>query len=143
MLAAEDDESQHPKPRNILSDTYFLWKGHENNSQRFPNQEDGSDSKSTTKQKEDLYLNLKDAQDGKPDFEKQDVLGDGGLILSLIEAIHAAEQKQAESDARIYAEYRQKLKDKFEKELKDARARELMYVEEADSLEKVSTSYLL
>lgn len=61
---------------------------------------------------------------------------DGKIILDLIEAIHAAEKKQAESDASIFAEEKRILKEKYEKELKDARARELMYAEEAAILDK-------
>ncbi|XP_072979966.1 MICOS complex subunit MIC60, mitochondrial [Typha angustifolia] len=61
---------------------------------------------------------------------------DGKYILDLIEAIHAAERKQAESDAYIFSEEKRKLKEKYEKELKDARARELMYAEEAAILDK-------
>ncbi|KAG1342414.1 protein WEAK CHLOROPLAST MOVEMENT UNDER BLUE LIGHT 1 [Cocos nucifera] len=61
---------------------------------------------------------------------------DGKIILDLIDAIHSAEKKQAESDAYIFAEEKRKLKEKYEKDLKDARARELMYAEEAAILEK-------
>lgn len=58
------------------------------------------------------------------------------LVLDFIEAIHVAERKQAELDAYIFTEEKRKMKEKFEKELKDARARELMYAEEAAILEK-------
>lgn len=61
---------------------------------------------------------------------------DGKLILDFLQAIHAAEQRQAELDARIFAEEKRSIKEKYEKELKDARARELMYAEEAAMLEK-------
>lgn len=61
---------------------------------------------------------------------------DGKLILDFLQAIHAAEQRQAELDARVFSEEKRSLKDKYEKELKDARARELMYAEEAAMLEK-------
>ncbi|WOK92152.1 MICOS complex subunit MIC60 isoform X1 [Canna indica] len=60
----------------------------------------------------------------------------GKIILDLIEAIHVAEKKQVELDANIFAEERRMLKEKYEKELKDARARALMYAEEAAILEK-------
>ncbi|KAH9619501.1 hypothetical protein KSS87_015647 [Heliosperma pusillum] len=62
--------------------------------------------------------------------------GDGKLIVDFLQAIHAAEQRQAELDALVLAEERRALKDKYEKELRDARARELMYAEEAAMLEK-------
>lgn len=61
---------------------------------------------------------------------------DGKLILDFLQAIHAAEQRQAELDARVFAEEKRAMKEKYEKELKDARARELMYAEEAAMLEK-------
>lgn len=61
---------------------------------------------------------------------------DGKIVLDIIEAIHAAEKKQADVDAYMYSEERRKLKEKYEKELKDTRARELMYAEEAAILDK-------
>ncbi|XP_068638890.1 MICOS complex subunit MIC60, mitochondrial isoform X2 [Aristolochia californica] len=61
---------------------------------------------------------------------------DGILVLDLIEAIHIAEKRQAELDARIYSEEKRMLKEKYEKELKDARARQLMYAEEAALLDE-------
>ncbi|CAL5070291.1 unnamed protein product [Urochloa decumbens] len=63
-------------------------------------------------------------------------LDDGKVVLDIIEAIHAAEKKQADADAYMYSEERRKLKEKYEKELKDTRARELMYAEEAAILDK-------
>ncbi|KAK9713430.1 hypothetical protein RND81_06G026500 [Saponaria officinalis] len=62
--------------------------------------------------------------------------GDGKLIMDFLQAIHAAEQRQAELDALVLAKEKRALKDKYEKELKDARARELRYAEEAAMLEK-------
>ncbi|OEL13649.1 hypothetical protein BAE44_0025336, partial [Dichanthelium oligosanthes] len=61
---------------------------------------------------------------------------DGKVVLDIIEAIHAAERKQADADAYMYSEEKRKLKEKYEKELKDTRARELMYAEEAAILDK-------
>ncbi|KAL6959290.1 hypothetical protein U1Q18_039435 [Sarracenia purpurea var. burkii] len=61
---------------------------------------------------------------------------DGKLVLDFLDAIHAAEKRQAELDAHIFAEEKRKMKEKYEKELKDARARELMYAEEAAILDK-------
>uniref|UniRef100_A0A0E0DIW5 MICOS complex subunit MIC60 n=1 Tax=Oryza meridionalis TaxID=40149 RepID=A0A0E0DIW5_9ORYZ len=61
---------------------------------------------------------------------------DGKIVLDIIEAIHAAERKQADADAYMYSEEKRKLKEKYEKELKDTRARELMYAEEAAILDK-------
>ncbi|GMP26206.1 hypothetical protein CsSME_00002754 [Camellia sinensis var. sinensis] len=67
---------------------------------------------------------------------------DGKLVLDFIQAIHAAEKRQAELDAHIFAEEKRKLKEKYEKELKDTRARELMYAEEAAILDKEAEAEL-
>ncbi|GMI99412.1 hypothetical protein like AT4G39690 [Hibiscus trionum] len=61
---------------------------------------------------------------------------DGKLVLSFLQAIHAAEKQQAELDAHVFSEEKQALKEKYEKELRDSRARELMRTEEAAILDK-------
>ncbi|TYH38477.1 hypothetical protein ES332_D12G111800v1 [Gossypium tomentosum] len=61
---------------------------------------------------------------------------DGKLVLDFLQAIHAAEKQQAELDARAFAEEKRELKEKYEKELRDSRARELMRTEEAAMLDK-------
>lgn len=61
---------------------------------------------------------------------------DGKLILDFLQAIHAAEKRQAELDAHKFAEEKRKMKEKHEKELKDAIARDLMHAEEAALLDK-------
>ncbi|KAL4354469.1 hypothetical protein GQ457_06G043560 [Hibiscus cannabinus] len=61
---------------------------------------------------------------------------DGKLVLSFLQAIHAAEKRQAELDAHAFAEEKQALKEKYEKELRNSRARELMRTEEAAILDK-------
>ncbi|KAF3796654.1 hypothetical protein EJ110_NYTH00842 [Nymphaea thermarum] len=79
----------------------------------------------------------------------KDASKDEKLVVDLIEAIHAAERKQAESDANIFSEEKRLLEvvefdseayhvltEKYKRELKDAWARELMYAEEAASLNK-------
>ncbi|KAL8229415.1 hypothetical protein R6Q57_014315 [Mikania cordata] len=58
------------------------------------------------------------------------------LVLDLLEAIHAAEKRQADLDAHIFSEEKKLMKEKYEKELKDARARELMYAERETILDK-------
>ncbi|KAL5215993.1 hypothetical protein ABZP36_007394 [Zizania latifolia] len=80
------------------------------------------------------YMNAKESRHGE--VISTDTSDDGKIILDIIEAIHAAERKQADTDAYMYSEEKRKLKDKYEKELKDTRARELMYAEEAAILEK-------
>lgn len=57
-------------------------------------------------------------------------------VFDLLEVVHAAEHRQAELDARVYAEVQKRLKHSFQQELKDAQARELMYAEEANRLAK-------
>lgn len=61
---------------------------------------------------------------------------DGKLVLDFLQAIHTAEKRQAELDAQIFAEEKRIMKEKYEKELKDARARELMYAEREAILDK-------
>lgn len=61
---------------------------------------------------------------------------DGKLVFDFLQAIHAAEKRQAELDAHAFAEEKKALKDKYEKELRDSRVRELMRTEEAAILEK-------
>lgn len=61
---------------------------------------------------------------------------DGKIMLDVIEAIHAAEKKQADADAYKYSEEKRKLKEKYETQLKDTRARELMRMEEVAILDK-------
>ncbi|KAJ4812849.1 MICOS complex subunit MIC60 [Rhynchospora pubera] len=58
------------------------------------------------------------------------------VVVDLIEAIHAAERQQAESDAYIFAEEKRRLKEKYERELKDARALLVKKAEEVAMLEK-------
>ncbi|KAM7274971.1 hypothetical protein ACFE04_016837 [Oxalis oulophora] len=61
---------------------------------------------------------------------------DGKVIFDFLQAIHAAEKKQAEEDARVFAEEKRALKEKYEKEIRDLRARELMHIEEVEILDK-------
>ncbi|GAB2283458.1 hypothetical protein Dimus_017969 [Dionaea muscipula] len=64
------------------------------------------------------------------------VAKDGKLMMDFLQAIHAAEQRQAEIDAQIFSEEKRMIKEKYDKKLKDARARELMYAEEAAIMDK-------
>ncbi|KAM7513659.1 hypothetical protein LguiA_003242 [Lonicera macranthoides] len=73
---------------------------------------------------------------GEVESEGAYIAKDGSLVLDFIQAIHAAEKRQAELDARIHSEEKRMLKEKYEKELKDARARELMYAEKEAILDK-------
>ncbi|OAY35885.1 MICOS complex subunit mic60 isoform X2 [Manihot esculenta] len=70
------------------------------------------------------------------EFNDSFITKDGKLVMSFLEAIHAAEKRQAEMDAHTFAEEKKALKEKYEKELRDLRARELMRAEEAAILDK-------
>nr|XP_027079173.1 MICOS complex subunit MIC60-like [Coffea arabica] len=69
-------------------------------------------------------------------IEESYISEDGKLVIDFLQAIHAAEKRQAELDAHTFAEDKIMLKEKYEKELRDARARELMYAEREAILNK-------
>ncbi|OVA03321.1 Mitochondrial inner membrane protein Mitofilin [Macleaya cordata] len=118
------------EPPSSLLDAYSLQKDEGSPTTSFGGEvTDGSTSTPFSEEKEVLRSTgeeLKDAYISK----------DGKLVLDFLEAIHAAEKKQADLDAHIFFEEKRMLKEKYEKELKDARARQLMYAEEAAILEK-------
>ncbi|CAH1427821.1 unnamed protein product [Lactuca virosa] len=64
------------------------------------------------------------------------VSNDGKIVLDFLQAIHTAEKRQEDLDARIFSEEKRLIKEKYDKELKDARARELMYAERETILDK-------
>ncbi|KAF9611534.1 hypothetical protein IFM89_032934 [Coptis chinensis] len=115
-------------PSSSLTDLYFL------------GEKDGGDNATSLDGKVDssiTHTKQQEASVGASEELKDAYISkDGNLVLDFLEAIHAAEERQAELDAHILAEEKRKLKEKFEKELKDARARELMYAEEASMLDK-------
>ncbi|KAL0908542.1 hypothetical protein M5K25_023037 [Dendrobium thyrsiflorum] len=108
-----------------LAETYSLLI--EDGSSNGYRKAEGTDAITTFFQDKEAFTASSD------DNKKSD---DVKLVLDFIEAIHVAERRQAESDAYTFTEEKRKMKEKFEKELKDARARELMYAEEAAILEK-------
>ncbi|KAF5188779.1 Micos complex subunit [Thalictrum thalictroides] len=114
--------------QSSLADVYHLGeKNRQSNTISLDEKFDGSIPRSTEKEASvGVSEELKDGYVSK----------DGNLVLDFLEAIHAAEKRQAELDAHILAEEKRILKLKYEKELKDARARELMYAEEAAMLDK-------
>ncbi|CAH2076008.1 unnamed protein product [Thlaspi arvense] len=61
---------------------------------------------------------------------------DGKLVLDFLDAIHAAEERQSHLESQVFAEKLRALKEKYESELRDLRARELMRIEEAAILDK-------
>ncbi|KAK9166714.1 hypothetical protein Scep_001905 [Stephania cephalantha] len=81
----------------------------------------------------------KNLVDGAEELKDAYISKDGKLVLDFLEAIHKAEKRQAELDACISLEEKRMLKEKYEKELKDARATQLMYAEEAALLDKELT----
>lgn len=83
----------------------------------------------TSKRESDIIPAIEDAYDGY-------ISKDGKLVLDFLQAIHAAEKRQAELDAHAFALDKKAMKDKYEKELKDTRARELMYAEKEAILDK-------
>ncbi|KAF3324306.1 protein WEAK CHLOROPLAST MOVEMENT UNDER BLUE LIGHT 1 isoform X1 [Carex littledalei] len=77
----------------------------------------------------------------KENFESANATSSGNsdqqkVVVDLIEAIRAAERQQAESDAYIFAEEKRRLKEKYERELKEARVLLVKKAEEVAMLEK-------
>ncbi|EPS67199.1 hypothetical protein M569_07577, partial [Genlisea aurea] len=70
------------------------------------------------------------------DSHESYIAKDGKLVLDFLQALHAAEKRQAELDSKSFAAEKKVLKEKYEKDLKDARIREVMYAEREAMLEK-------
>ncbi|KAG8066412.1 hypothetical protein GUJ93_ZPchr0004g39221 [Zizania palustris] len=110
--APKDPSGAGAVEHKSLAETYLLLEEHDNSK----------------------VMNAKESKRGE--VISTETSDDGKIVLDIIEAIHAAERKQADTDAYMYSEQKRKLKEKYEKELKDTRAQELMYAEEAAILEK-------
>lgn len=83
------------------------------------------------------FLEGKEALSGAMEELKDGYVSeDGKLVLDFLQAIHAAEKRQADLDAHVFNEEKKVLKEKYENKLKDAAARELMLAEEAAMLDK-------
>ncbi|KAL1831001.1 hypothetical protein ACET3Z_000652 [Daucus carota] len=82
------------------------------------------------------HTELKDLDGEVKDSADVHVTKDGQLILDFLQAIHAAEKRQAALDAQKFGEEKRIMKEKYEKELRDAIARELMYAEREAILDK-------
>ncbi|XP_028243814.1 MICOS complex subunit MIC60-like isoform X3 [Glycine soja] len=79
----------------------------------------------------------KEALNGAMEELKDGYISENGkLVLDFLQAIHAAEKRQADLDAHAFNEEKKVLKEKYEKKLKDAAARELMLAEEAAMLDR-------
>ncbi|XP_050127056.1 uncharacterized protein LOC126604041 isoform X2 [Malus sylvestris] len=115
------------EPSGSLLKAYHLKDG-ANESIEFTNRQDGNEYDSFPNEKEALNVikGLNDAYISK----------DEKLVLDFLQAIHTAEKRQAELDANVFSEEKRRLKEKYEKELKDAGTRELMLAEEAAMLDK-------
>ncbi|KAK4721899.1 hypothetical protein R3W88_012132 [Solanum pinnatisectum] len=111
--AKMEDAPQHEEKPSSLLDEYYLRNG-------------GGATPTTSSDKQMVVEDLGDSYISK----------DGKLVLDVLQVIHEAESRQAELDARLFAEEKKYMKERYEKELKDARARELMYAEREALLDK-------
>ncbi|KAM3200550.1 MICOS complex subunit MIC60 isoform X1 [Capsicum annuum] len=111
--AKMEDTLHHDEKASSLLDEYYLRNG-------------GGATPTTSSDKHMAAEDLGDAYISK----------DGKLVLDFLQALHEAERRQAEIDARLFAEEKKYMKERYEKELKDARARELMYAEREALLDK-------
>ncbi|XP_068316074.1 MICOS complex subunit MIC60, mitochondrial [Pyrus communis] len=115
------------EPSGSLLKAYHL-KDAADESIEITNREDGNEYNN--------FPNEKEAPDAIEALNDAYISKDGKLVLDFLQAIHTAEKRQAELDARVFSEEKRMLKEKYEKKLKDAAARELMLAEEAAMLDK-------
>lgn len=126
---AKDGPGKDLEPPGSLVDAYYLTdKGDQTTAASSNGQGIGGD-KHFSKEKEASVSTIEDLNGAY-------ISNDGKLVLDFLQAIHAAEKRQAELDAHAFSEQKRIMKEKYEKELKDARVKELMYAEEAAMLEK-------
>ncbi|KAK2655903.1 hypothetical protein Ddye_008955 [Dipteronia dyeriana] len=132
-IPEKDEQKKMPTQHIISEDRYedALGKGVEAPSSLLEayHLSDKTDDGIVTKATEDFLNAIEELNNG-------DQSNDGKLVLDFLQAIHAAEKWQAELDARAFAEEKKALKEKYEKELRNSRARELMLTEEAAISEK-------
>ncbi|KAK9271650.1 hypothetical protein L1049_002013 [Liquidambar formosana] len=121
----EDTLGKGVEPPSPLLDAYCLREKADESTATSSN----GQGTNFAKEKETLVSTVEDLNDVY-------VLKDGKLVLDFLHVIHAAEKRQAELDAHVFAEEKRMMKEKYEKQLKDARARQLMYAEEAAILDK-------
>lgn len=125
----KDGPGKDLEPPGSLVDEYYLTdKGDQTTAASSNGQGIGGD-KHFSKEKEASVSTIEDLNGAY-------ISNDGKLVLDFLQAIHAAEKRQAELDAHAFSEQKRIMKEKYEKELKDARVKELMYAEEAAMLEK-------
>lgn len=125
----EDASGNGFESPNSLLEAYSLRDKAEDSTATSLKSQENNEYNHLPKEKEALISAIGELNDGY-------ISKDGKLVLDFLQAIHAAEERQAELDARAFAEEKRLLKEKYEKELKDAAARELMQAEEAAMLDK-------
>ncbi|XP_028776483.1 uncharacterized protein LOC114733237 [Neltuma alba] len=121
-----DKGLEQPSP---LLEEYHLRNKDEESAGTFLSSEGFTENSQFYEEKEALSSAMEGLKDGY-------VSKDGKLVLDFLQAIHAAEKRQADLDARVFNEEKKMLKEKYEKRLKDAAARELMRAEEVAMLDK-------
>ncbi|GLT43997.1 hypothetical protein SLA2020_179160 [Shorea laevis] len=122
---AEDIHSKGAEEPSSLLDTYHLGDNADESYLTSLNQK----YKELSKEAEAFTTTMEELNGGY-------LSKDGKLVFDFLQAIHAAEKRQAELDALAFADEKRVLKGKYEKELRDLRARELMRIEEAAILDK-------
>ncbi|KAJ0233518.1 Uncharacterized protein HA466_0281600 [Hirschfeldia incana] len=122
--ALEDGiEREIEKPGSLLKEYNLDGNGTESNGS-------SSAAEQLTKETEEALHNSTEGM--KDGYMTQE----GKLVLDFLDAIHAAEERQSHLEAQVFAEKLRTLKEKYENELRDLRARELMRIEEAAILDK-------
>ncbi|KAF5737968.1 hypothetical protein HS088_TW13G00861 [Tripterygium wilfordii] len=133
QITAEDRQenalNESIEPPSSLLDAYRLREKADESTTISLNEQGTGEYKHLPQEGEAFVSATKDMNDGY-------ISKDGKLVLDFLQAIHAAEERQAEMDARAFAEEKRALKEKYERELRDSRARELMRMEETALLEK-------
>ncbi|KAK7247461.1 hypothetical protein RIF29_42344 [Crotalaria pallida] len=121
------DEDVEKQP--TLLDSYHLKNKSEGSPGTYLSGHGFTENNHSLEEKEGLSGAMEELEDGY-------ISKDGKLVLDFLQAIHAAEKRQADLDARVFNEEKKALKEKYEKKLKDAAARELMLAEEAAMMDK-------
>ncbi|XP_054821997.1 MICOS complex subunit MIC60, mitochondrial [Prosopis cineraria] len=121
-----DNDLEQPSP---LLEEYHLRDKDEKSAGTFLSSEGFTENSQFYEEKEALSCVMEGLKDGY-------ISKDGKVVLDFLQAIHAAEKRQADLDARVFNEEKKMLREKYEKRLKDAAARELMRAEEAAMLDK-------
>ncbi|KAI9113675.1 hypothetical protein K1719_014926 [Acacia pycnantha] len=121
-----DKGLEQPSP---LLGEYHLRNKDEESAGTFSYSQGFTENSQFYEEKEAISSAMEGPQDGY-------ISKDGKLVLDFLQAIHAAEKRQADLDARVFNEEKKMLKEKYEKRLKDAAARELMRAEEVAMLDK-------